>query len=76
MGSKLRGFSREFKDEAVRLVINTGRPVATVVRKQGIVEQTLGNRVTAYRVRHEASDEVLTEAERVSWCAFGRKSRS
>ncbi len=65
MGSKRREFTPEYKDEAVKLVINTGRPVATVARELGIVEQTLGNWVKAYRARHEAGDEVLTEAERV-----------
>ena len=65
MGSKRREFSPEFKDEAVRLVINTGRPVATVARELGIVEQTLGNWVKAFRVRHEAGEEALTDAERV-----------
>ena len=43
MGSKRREFTSEFKDEAVRLVVNTGRPTAVVARELGIVEQTLGN---------------------------------
>ncbi len=64
MGSRRREFTPEYKDEAVRLVINTGRPVTVVARELGIVEQTLGNWVKAYRVRHEAGDEVLTEEER------------
>lgn len=64
MGSKRREFTPEYKDEAVRLVINTGRPVTVVARELGIVEQTLGNGVKAYRARHEAGGEVLTEEER------------
>ena len=43
MGGKRREFISEYKDEAVKLVINTGRPVAVVARELGIVEQTLGN---------------------------------
>ena len=35
MGRTRRGFTPEYKDEAVKLVINTGRPVATVAREQG-----------------------------------------
>jgi transposase len=35
MGRKRWGFTTEYKDEAVRLVINTGRPVATVARELG-----------------------------------------
>ena len=43
MGNKRPEFTPEFKHEAVKLMINTGRPVATVARERGIVEQTLGN---------------------------------
>ena len=43
MASERREFTPEHKDEAVKLVINTGRPVAVVARELGIVEQTLGN---------------------------------
>jgi transposase len=32
MGRQRREFSPEYKDEAVKLVINTGRPVAVMVR--------------------------------------------
>jgi transposase len=64
MGNKRREFTPEFKDEAVKLVINTGRPTAVVARELGIVEQTLGNWVEAYRIRHVAGDEALPEAER------------
>ena len=41
MGSTRRGFTPEYKDEAVKLVINTGRTVATVARELGLKEQTL-----------------------------------
>ena len=64
MGSKRREFTPEYKGEAVKLVINTGRPVAIVARELGIVEQTLRNWVNAYRARHEAGDGALTEEER------------
>jgi len=36
MGRQRRGFTPEYKDEAVMLVINTGRPVATVARELGV----------------------------------------
>ena len=48
----------------MKLKINPGRPTAVVARELGIVEQTLGNWVKAYRARHEAGDEALTEEER------------
>jgi len=65
MGSHRRSFTPEFKDEAVKLVVNTGRPTAVVARELGIVEQTLGNWVKAWRDRHEDGDEALSESERV-----------
>lgn len=73
MGSKRREFTPEYKDEAVRLVVNTGRRVAIVARELGIVEQTLGNWVKAYRVRHEAGGEALTEEERVELVRLRRE---
>lgn len=65
MGSRRRVFTPEFKDEAVKLVVGTGRPVAVVARELGVVEQTLGNWVNAWRVRQEAGDGALSESERV-----------
>ena len=64
MGSQRRAFTPEFKDEAVKLVINTGRPIATVAKELGIVEQTLGNWVKAFRDRQQAGDGALSELER------------
>lgn len=40
MGSKRREFTPDYKDKAVKLVTNTGRPVAIVARELGIFEQT------------------------------------
>ena len=65
MGNTRREFTPEYKDEAVKLVINTGRPVATVARELGVKEQTLGRWVNAYRARQQAGDGVLSETERV-----------
>ena len=66
MGSQRREFTPEYKDEAVKLVINTGRPVATVARELGIKEQTLGRWVNVFKARQEAGDgSALSETERV-----------
>ena len=40
MGNARREFTPEYKDEAVKLVINTGRAVAVVARELGIKEQS------------------------------------
>jgi len=64
MGNSRREFTPEYKDEAVKLVINTGRPVAVVARELGITEQSLGRWVNAFRVRQDAGDGSLSETER------------
>ena len=38
-----RSFDREFRDGVVRIVNETGRPVAHVARELGVCEGTLGN---------------------------------
>ena len=64
MGNMRRGFTPEYKDEAVKLVINTGRPIARVARELGITEQSLGRWVNAYRARQEGGDGALNETDR------------
>ncbi len=64
MGSQRREFTAEYKDEAVKLVVNTGRTVATVARELGVKEQTLGRWVNAYRDRQQAGSGALSETER------------
>ncbi len=64
MGRQRREFSPEYKDEAVRLVINTGRAVATVARELGVNEATLGRWVTSFKGRQGAGDGALSETER------------
>ncbi len=65
MGRQRREFTPEYKDEAVKLVINTGRPVAVVARELGVKEQTLGRWVNVFKGRQEAGDGALSESERV-----------
>src|SRR5437763_14480331 len=63
MAETRRKFDRDFKEGAVRLVRETGRPIAEVARDLGINEGTLGNWVNADRRRGEA-DGALGEDER------------
>ena len=49
---------------AVRLVRETGKPIAQVARDLGIHEATLGNWVSADRRRRDGGDEALSEDER------------
>jgi len=48
----------------VKLVINTGRPVAVVARELGVKEQTLGRWVGLHKSRQDAGDGALSESER------------
>ena len=57
-----RRFDREFKEGAVRIVLETEKPVAAVARDLGIQEGTLGNRVNAARRRQKKGE--LSEDER------------
>lgn len=58
-----RKFDEDFKQGAVRLVVETGRPIAQVARELG-VEGTLGNWCAkARRAAGEGNDE-LSETER------------
>ena len=69
MGRQRREFSPEYKDEAVKLVVNTGRPVAVVARELGISEQTLGRWVHLFKSRQDAGDGALSESERAEFYA-------
>ncbi len=64
MGRQRREFTPEYKDEAVKLVISTGRPVAVVARELGVKEQTLGRWVNLFKSRQDAGDGAVSETER------------
>ena len=64
MGRQRREFTPVYKDEAVKLVINTGRPVAVVARELGVKEQTLGRWVNLFKARQGAGEGALSETER------------
>lgn len=58
-----RKFDQDFREGAVRLVNETGKPIAQIARDLGINAGTLANWVTAERRRRQG-DGVLTEDER------------
>jgi transposase-like protein len=64
LSQRRRKYSREYRDEAVRLVIETSRPIAQVARELGIVEGTLGNWVNLYRQEHADDEPPLDVSER------------
>ena len=63
MAETRRKFDADFKEGAVRLVRETGRPIAQVAKDLGINEGTLGNWVNADK-RRRGGDGALSEDER------------
>jgi len=64
MPESRRSFTPEFKDEAVKMVIETSRPVAEVAREIHVNEGTLGSWVNRYRAAHADDEPPLTISER------------
>ena len=58
-----RSFDREFREGAVRIVRETGKPIAHVARELGVQEGTLGRWVNADR-RARQGEGALSENER------------
>ena len=57
----------EFRDSAVAMVRETGKPIAAVARDLGIDEGTLGNWVNAdRRHRGEQRPDLVSESERAN----------
>ena len=64
MARTRRKFDEDFKAGAVRIVRETGKPIAQVARELGINEGTLGNWCARDRRQRGGGDGVLTESER------------
>ena len=74
MAETRRKFDKDFREGAVRLVRETGKPIAQVARDLGINEGTLGNWVTAGRRRRGEGDGALSEAERAELARLRREN--
>jgi transposase len=75
LSQRRRKFSPEFKEEAVKMVIETSRPVAQVAKELGVNEGTLGNWVNAYRREHAGEEPPLTVSERARLRELEREAR-
>jgi transposase len=53
VAEKRRKFDREFRDGAVRIVVETGKPIAQIARDLGVNEGTLGNWVNQARTERQ-----------------------
>lgn len=76
MSTERRRFSPEFRAEAVKLVLETGQPIAHVARDLGLNDGTLGNWVNAWRRDHaaELEEEPLTPSERAELAQLRREN--
>jgi transposase len=74
MGETRRKFDRDFREGAVRLVRETGKPIAQVARDLGINAGTLGNWAKADRRRLDGGDGQLSEHERVELARLRREN--
>ena len=73
-GETRRKFDQDFREGAVRLVRETGKPIAQVARDLGVNEGTLGNWVNADRRRRDGGDGQLSEDERAELVRLRREN--
>src|SRR4051812_13294149 len=74
MVRQYRKFDADFKAGAVRLVFETGKPIAQVARDLGINEGTLGNWCAGERRRRENGNAALSEDERAELVRLRREN--
>jgi transposase len=74
MVRQYRKFDEDFKAGAVRLVFETGKPIAQVARDLGINEGTLGNWVTTARRQRDGGDGPRSEDERAELARLRREN--
>lgn len=68
-------YPQEFREAAVEMVRETGKPIAHVARELGMNEGTLGNWVAADRRRRgEQPDDQVSETERAELVRLRREN--
>ena len=75
-GEQRRKFTPEFREEAVKLVLETGRPIAVVARDIGVVEGTLRNWVNLWRLEHVDEEPELSVSERTEPAQLRRDNQT
>ena len=75
MSRPKRNFSPEYREEAVKQVIETSRPIAQVAKELGINPGTLANWVNAYRREHAGEEAPLSVSERARLRELEREAR-
>ena len=75
MRERRRKFTPEFKDEAVKMVTESSRPIAEVAREIQVNEGTLGSWVNKYRVAHADEEPPLSISDRARLRELERENR-
>jgi transposase len=79
VGQARKKYTQEYRDEAVVLVVSSGRPVAEIARDLGINEATLGNWVHRARqsgkLADKPDDKPLDTGERARLKALEEENR-
>jgi transposase-like protein len=68
-------YSPEFREEAVKMVLETSRPAAHVARELGIKENTLYVWLNAYRKEHQGEEPPLNTSERARLRELERENK-
>jgi len=76
MGETRRKFDQDFREGAVRLVRETGKPIAQVARDLGIDEGTLGNWANTDKRRRGDGSGALDEDERAELARLRKETPS
>jgi transposase len=64
VGQARKKYTQAYRDEAVELVISSGRPIAEIARDLGINEATLGNWVHRSKKSGKSGEKALDIDER------------
>jgi transposase len=70
-----KSYSPEYREEAVKLVIETSRPIAQVAKELGVQEGTLGSWVARYRRDHAGDEPALNVTDRARLRELEREMR-
>ncbi len=76
MGQARKKYTQEYKDEAVELVISSGRPIAEIARNLGINEGTLANWVNTAKKSGKLKEKPLDTDERARLVYYDRETSS
>lgn len=70
-----KNYSPEFREQAVRLVLESSRPIADVARELGVGTETLRVWVSRFKKANPENEPVLTEPERAELARLRKEIR-